>query len=135
MPSFSSTEQLKIPSPPAAEGEDNDCRLSSFSNLSRWKSLTLSEVQSSQFGGIAIFNLQERANRYFLATFSQGTGELIVTAANHLLSPSLPLSLPPSLSSLALHHMRFNRVPQGQTGICNTRGIIRETKRALRYAT
>lgn len=47
---------------------------SSLSQLTRWRSVTLQEVQNSQFGGLAIFNLQERANRFFLATFQHGQG-------------------------------------------------------------
>ncbi|XP_019850905.1 PREDICTED: THO complex subunit 5 homolog A-like [Amphimedon queenslandica] len=69
-----SLEQLKIPDVPPEDDKDEDNpKRPSLSVLSRWKSLSLSEVQSSQFGGLSIFNIQERANRYFLATFSQET--------------------------------------------------------------
>ena len=59
------TEQLKLSQDPGV-----------LSQLIRWRSLTLQEVQSSQFGGISIFNLQERMNRFFLATFQYGQGKL-----------------------------------------------------------
>ena len=58
-------EQLKLSQDPGV-----------VSQLIRWRSLTLQEVQSSQFGGISIFNLQERMNRFFLATFQYGQGKL-----------------------------------------------------------
>ena len=61
------TEQLKLSQDPGVVV---------VSQLIRWRSLTLQEVQSSQFGGISIFNLQERMNRFFLATFQYGQGKL-----------------------------------------------------------
>lgn len=58
-------EQLKLSQDPGV-----------VSQLIRWRSLTLQEVQSSQFGGISIFNLQERMNRFFLATFQYGQARM-----------------------------------------------------------
>ena len=53
---------------------DSNGKGSSGSQLVRWKHIALSEVQTSQFGGLAVFNLQERTNRLFLATFQHGQG-------------------------------------------------------------
>jgi hypothetical protein len=44
------------------------------SQLVRWKSVLLSEVQSLQFGSEAIFNLQDRTNHFYLATLQHGQG-------------------------------------------------------------
>lgn len=45
--------------------------------LVRWKHSTLQEVQATQhFGSLSIFNLQERTNRFFLATLQHGQARL-----------------------------------------------------------
>lgn len=46
------------------------------SHIIRWKQINVSELQTSQFGGIAVFNLQERTNRLFVATLQHGQGNL-----------------------------------------------------------
>ena len=66
--SFLPLEHLRLPSPGVGV----------VSQLSRWRQLTLQEVQGSQqqFGkALGLFNLQERTSRFFLATFQREKGK------------------------------------------------------------
>ena len=61
-------EQLRLQSPVVGVA----------SQLSRWRQLTLQEVQGfqQQFGkALGLFNLQERTSRFFLATFQREKGK------------------------------------------------------------
>lgn len=65
---FAFADQKKADSNGKSNGNGTQCQ------LIRWKSIAVSEVQTSQFGGLAVFNLQERTNRLFLATIQHGQG-------------------------------------------------------------